>query len=156
MKQLTGDDWRNLRLVRLSALADSPSAFGSRLEEEERLDDTDWRKWADSGSVFIASENGSPVGMVAALDGDSPAERRLVALWVHPDHRAHGVASALIWHVEDWARRQGADRLTLWVAHSNEAARRLYLLRGYKNTGNRKSLPSDPAVEEDQMWLALC
>ena len=100
VKQVTEDDWRDLRLVRLSALAHSPSAFASSLEEEERSSEADWREWAGSGSVFIALVQGSPVGMVAALDGDSREERRLVALWVSPVHRACGVASALMSQVE--------------------------------------------------------
>jgi GNAT superfamily N-acetyltransferase len=155
VQQATEDDWRDLRLVRLSALADSPSAFGSSLKEEEGFSETDWREWADSGRVFIAVVKGSPVGMVAVVDGESPEERRLVALWVHPDHRACGIASALVSHVEDWARQDGAERLTLWVAQSNESARSLYQFRGFKDTGQRKPLPSSPGVEEEQMVLAL-
>jgi hypothetical protein len=82
VKRATAEDWRALRLVRLSALADSPSAFGSSLDEEEGLGESVWRQWASSGVVFLALVEDSPVGMVAALDGESSEDRRLVALWV--------------------------------------------------------------------------
>jgi ribosomal protein S18 acetylase RimI-like enzyme len=76
-------------------------------------------------------------------------------LWVHPDHRAGGIASTLVAQVEDWARQAGAERLTLWVAQNNEPARSLYRLRGFVETGNRKDLPSNPGIKEQQMLLRL-
>jgi ribosomal protein S18 acetylase RimI-like enzyme len=155
VRRATPDDWRDVRLVRLSALADSPSAFGSNLEAEEGFSETVWRQWAGSGPVFLALVKGSAVGMVAALAGDSLEERRLVALWVHPDHRAGGIASTLVAQVEDWARQDGAERLTLWVAQNNEPALSLYRLRGFKDTGKRKDLPSNPGIKEQQMLLRL-
>ena len=155
VKRATEEDWRELRLMRLSALADSPSAFGSTLEQEQGLADGAWRDWARSSAVFIASAGGTPVGMVAAIDGDRSAERRLVALWVTPERRGRGVAAALVAHVEEWARQDGAEQLTLWVAQGNEPARRLYQERGFEDSGERRPLPSNPAVEEHQMVLAL-
>lgn len=155
VKQATEHDWRQLRLVRLSALADSPSAFASSLDEEERFTEADWREWARSSRVFIAVADSAPVGVVGAFRGDSPEERTLVALWVHPDHRGGGVASALVSHVEDWGRQDGAERLTLWVAQGNEPATSLYESHGFEWSGKRKRLPSSPEVEEQQMLLTL-
>ncbi len=155
VQRASEDDWRDVRLVRLSALADSPSAFGSSLEEEEGFSEADWRGWARSSPVFIALADGAPIGMVAAFPGDPSEDRRLVALWVNPDHRGDGVASALVSHVEDWARQDGAERLTLWVAQTNEPARALYQSHGFAGSERRKSLPSNPGVEEEQMLLSL-
>jgi ribosomal protein S18 acetylase RimI-like enzyme len=155
VKRATAEDWRALRLVRLSALADAPSAFGSSLGEEEGFGESVWRQWASSGVVFLALVEGSPVGMVAALDGESSEDRRLVALWVHPDQRGSGIASALVTQVVDWVRQHGAKRLVLWVARSNEPARLLYRLHGFRDAGERKPLPSNPGIEEEQMLLQL-
>ena len=155
VERATDQDWRDLRAVRLSALAESPTAFGSTLDAEEALDDSAWRSWVRNGAVFIATASGAPVGMVAVVDGDAADERSLVALWVAPEHRGSGVGSALVSHVEDWARRDGARQLTLWVAHGNEEARRLYRRHGFRDTGRHRPLPSNPDVDEEHMHLAL-
>jgi len=44
VERITGDDWEHLRAVRLGALADSPSAFGSSLEREQQYDEERWRE----------------------------------------------------------------------------------------------------------------
>ena len=155
VRRVSEEDWREVREVRLAALADSPSAFGSTLSEERAHDEDDWREWCGSSAVFVARDGEVPVGMVAGFDGASPAERRLVALWVHPDHRGAGVASALLAAVEDWARADGADRLLLWVADGNGTARRLYGRHGFAASGRHQTLPSDPDVDEEQLRLVL-
>ena len=155
VRRATEEDWRELRSVRLAALEDSPQAFGSSLADEERLGQESWRVWARSAAVFIAFGSGAPVGMVAAHGGASPDERRLVALWVSPDHRRDGVASALIAHVEAWARAEGARRLTLWVTEGNKSARRAYEGHGFRVAGERKPLPSNPAAQEELLVLTL-
>ena len=41
--RVTGRDWRTLREVRLHALAEEPSAFGSTLERELAYEEHTWR-----------------------------------------------------------------------------------------------------------------
>jgi RimJ/RimL family protein N-acetyltransferase len=55
----------------------------------------------------------------------------------------------------DWARGDGADALTLWVADGNSRARELYERLDFRPTGVRQALPSNPAVGEDEFSLAL-
>jgi GNAT superfamily N-acetyltransferase len=155
VRRATECDWRQVCRARLSALADSPSAFGSSLSKEESFVEADWRKWTQSAAIFLALQSGEPVGIVAGCDGNTAQDRRLIALWVHPERRGGGLASDLVACVENWARGNGAQRLTLWVAEGNESARRLYLARGFKPSGTSKLLPSDPAIAEEQMLLSL-
>ena len=76
-------------------------------------------------------------------------------MWVHPDHRGTGVATALLEAVTTWARDDGASRLTLWVARTNDTAANLYRRKGFTATGESKPLPSNPSVLEDQLALDL-
>jgi RimJ/RimL family protein N-acetyltransferase len=55
----------------------------------------------------------------------------------------------------DWARDRGLSRLYLWVTDTNRAARTLYERSGFKATGERQPLPSDPARSEIEMMLPL-
>jgi GNAT superfamily N-acetyltransferase len=139
----------------MAALAGSPRAFGSTFEREQAYDEDAWRQWPRAAAVFLADEGDVPVAMVAGFDGDTVEERQLVSLWVHPDHRGRGIASRLVTHVEDWAREEGAHRLVLWVADGNEAALRLYQRHGFTESGKSKSLPSNPAINEQQMLRQL-
>ncbi|HEX3682111.1 MAG TPA: GNAT family N-acetyltransferase [Bryobacteraceae bacterium] len=52
-------------------------------------------------------------------------------LFVVPSSRRHGVARALMLRAEQFARENGAERLTLSTAHDNHAAQALYRSLGY-------------------------
>ena len=139
----------------LAALADSPSAFGSSLEREQQYDEERWREWSRNVSTFLAFRAGVPVGIAGGMAGSRPDERTLVAMWVHPDHRRTGVASALLDAVRSWARDDGATGLILWVTRTNDPAATLYRRAGFTPAGDSKPLPSDPSLIEDKLALAL-
>jgi len=63
------------------------------------------------------------------------------------------ITHALIDAVLRWSRDHGAQSVELWVTVTNEAARRLYLRSGFRETGVRQALPSDPSIEEVEMRL---
>jgi ribosomal protein S18 acetylase RimI-like enzyme len=60
-------------------------------------------------------------------------------LYVDPPARRKGVATALVEHAEEFARRTGAERLTLATAHDNAAAQNVYRKLGY--------------VREEHFWI---
>ncbi|HEX7535430.1 MAG TPA: GNAT family N-acetyltransferase [Dermatophilaceae bacterium] len=153
--RVTGEDWRELRAVRLAALAEAPAAFGSNLRREQDFGEDQWRDWSRSAGLFIARVGGTPVGMAAGVSGDSNVECKLVGMWVDPGWRGRDVASGLVGSVIDWARSEGSERVRLWVADGNESARRLYERLGFVVTGDRKPVPG-PAQYRGEMALELC
>jgi len=155
VRQVTEDGWRDLRGIRLAALAEAPTAFGSSLRREEEFDENRWRDWSRSAGLFMAFAGSSPVGMAACVSGESCSERKLVGMWVDPLWRGRDAASMLVTSVVDWAGTQGAERMSLWVVEGNESARRLYTGRGFEITGSRKPLPSNPELFANEMALAL-
>ena len=148
-------DWKHLRTVRLAALAESPEAFGSDYSTEEQFSEADWREWARDWATFLAFHCDTPIGMAAGIPSGQPDERKLIAAWVHPDHRGHAVAAALVEAVQQWARTEGAGKVSLWVTQTNQPAVRLYRRLGFEPTGQSKPLPSDPRLIEDQLFLYL-
>ena len=155
VERVEGQHWARLRAVRLAALADAPSAFGSSLEREQHYDEERWRDWSHNVATFLALREGIPVGMAGGVAGDSTDERAVVAMWVHAEHRRTGIASALLDAVRSWARDDGASRLVLWVTRTNNAASTLYRRAGFTLTGESKPLPSDPSLTEDKLAQAL-
>lgn len=156
VRRVSPDDWRTLRDVRLAALREAPYAFGSSYARELAYDEARWRAWVTTGACLLCWQAGEPVGIaVGVADPDEPDERHLVSMWVRTSARGTGAADVLVRAICGWARGEGAASLTLWVADGNERARRFYESAGFRRTGLRQPLPSNPAVGEEQLRLAL-
>jgi GNAT superfamily N-acetyltransferase len=158
------DDWRELRDVRLRALADAPSAFGSTLGREAVFPDDVWRERAAQGRTLLARTvpDGGPagndrspgpvVGIAAVVPSpDDATVAELVSVWVEPGARGSGVAASLLARADDLAAGLGARTLALWVTATNAPALRLYERAGFAPTGETQPLPSDPRLVELRM-----
>src|SRR5262249_25974913 len=153
-----------LRALRLRALADAPTAFGSTLAREQAFTDDIWSERAQRGAsgvdnvTFVAEHDGRWLGIVTGLarDPDVPDDPRpeIVGMFVAPEARGRGVGAALVDAVVGWARARRATGLTLWVTATNTPALALYERCGFKPTGERKPLDPSPAVEEIRMARA--
>lgn len=153
IRQARASDWELLRELRLRALADAPDAsLSSTLDKEARHPQEVWRRWAEGGPTsvnFLARKGGAGIGMAAIFaDPSAPRCMHLVAMWVDPSHRRRGVARALIDQAVRWADERQACEVVLWVADHNRAAWTLYEQIGFRPTGERQPLPSNPTLTE--------
>lgn len=162
VRRICEDEAETFRRVRLAALSDSPAAFGSTFEREERLTATDWEERArrsatgDDRSTFFALDGANIVGLVGGYrPEDDRKSIELVSMWTDPSVRRSGVGRLLVEAVVGWARSLGAERVDLWVARGNTAAENLYRAMGFAETGDYQPLPSDPCREELRMRLAI-
>jgi len=151
-----------LRDVRLAALQESPSAFGSTYEAEASRADDEWIERAQRGAAgvdrvtFFAVVNGEIVGLVGGFRPDSDASNvDLVSMWTAPRARRLGVARALVAAVLQWATTASATMVHLWVTRGNEPALRLYESMGFRLTGESQPLSSDLAKDELAMTRDL-
>ena len=137
------DEWERVREIRIRALTDSPDAFGSTLEREERFEEIDWRNRLNQEGVatFIATlGKGQDIGLVTGAPYDEVAG--LFSMWVSPEARGTGVGKQLVEVVVDWAASEGFPRILLDVADHNVAAIALYKSIGFQRTGIVGTLPS--------------
>ncbi len=152
------EDWRALRDIRLEALRDVPTAFGSTYEREVVRGETHWRDRIFRGGTFLAYlpdlSASEPAGLIGGYQED-PATVELVSLYVRPRARGRGVGEALVAAVVGWARDQNAAEVHLWVTETNSPARALYERCGFALTGEQQPLPSDPSLGEVAMSLPL-
>jgi RimJ/RimL family protein N-acetyltransferase len=153
-RRLTSDDWRTLRDVRLAALADAPHAYGSTLAIEREFDEAMWRRRLDTALWVTAVRNAENAGLVGVFrqPDDTPM---LIAMWVNPAHRGHGVGDALITEMFRWVKEKRWSRIVLRVADGNEAARKLFLRHGFTPTGQREPLESNPGVRTEMLSRPL-
>jgi GNAT superfamily N-acetyltransferase len=158
IRRVRPDEGPVLQMVRLAALADSPSAFGSSYAAEADQPDDYWEARAvlgaagESSVTLFAVIAGSVVGLVAAYQPDAAGlSVELVSMWVAPAQRRAGIAAELVDAVVGWARETGAATVELWVTRGNDAAVRLYETEGFRLTGDHQPLPSDPCKDELRM-----
>ena len=135
VRQLTPDDWRILRDIRLAALADAPDAFMMTYADAVGLDQEQWRIRTTRSDMFAAFVGGEPVGMAGLIGPSAPAgDHTLIAMWVAPALRGTGVADALIETAVARATSLGASTVRLEVAPGNARAEKVYLRHGFAIT----------------------
>jgi GNAT superfamily N-acetyltransferase len=156
VRETVTGDWQALRDIRLEALREAPTAFGSTHQQEAARDEAHWHDRISRGGTFLAyiPEAAEPAGLVGGYLED-PATAELVSMYVRPRARGRGVGEALVVAVIDWARDKNAAHVHLWVTETNAHARALYGRLGFTLTGERQPLPSDPRIGEVAMSRPL-
>ena len=144
--------------VRLRALREDPTAFGSTYAQESQLTDAEWielavRRAAKGSMVWLALADG-PCGIVGVFL-ESVTHARLVSMWVAKDARGQGIGKALVDAVIAWAREERAHTVVLTVTSNNDTAMRFYEGLGFGRTGRTEPYPNDPALCEYEMELGL-
>lgn len=161
IRRIRADEWRELRRLRLRALADAPLAFGSTLAREAAYPDERWIAESagaagDEHVTVVAAVGDGWVAMARGFPGrEDPRCIWLVGVYVEPEWRGNGLAQAVSDGVVEWARARGADEVRLHVADWNGAARRTYERLGFRPTGVKETLPHDASVIETEMRLRL-
>ncbi len=158
IRTIGSDDWAAFRDIRLAALADSPSAFGSTLAEAQVRTDVEWesmvrnRTTGDGSAIWLAeSDHGRALGVVAADYVDGTDETELVSMWVAPEERGTGLGVRLVEELVAWAAASGSGSVSLWVMRGNVAAQRLYESAGFSVITDHQPLPDDPCRDEIRM-----
>ncbi len=162
IRQVTENDARLLKVVRLAALAEAPYAFGSTHEREAAMSDDEWSERARSSAArvdrvtFFAEDGADVVGLVTGLRTDDPIDGvEVVSMWIDPQHRRRGLGRSLVDEVVGWAAAHRATSISLWVTRGNEPAAQLYRALGFTATDEFQPLPSDPCRDEVRMTRRL-
>lgn len=157
VRRVLADDWRELKRLRLAALATDPAAFGSTLEVEAAFGDEVWigrareSATSDQRATWVAcAEDGRMVGMVGAhVEGQVAS---LFGTWVDPAVRGAGVGGRLLDALVVWLEaRHPAATISLSVNPALAAAVRLYESRGFTPTGASKAIDHTPGARCAEM-----
>jgi len=138
------DEWRELRDVRLRALAEAPDAFGTTHSEALARPNDWWRGWAersasDAGQAMFLAREGDDVVGIAGVFGDR-SRFDVISMWTDPAHRGKGIGAALLRAAVAFA---GDAPVFLSVTEGNDDARRLYERHGFVPTGSVEPLRSN-------------
>jgi len=151
----------NYRRVRLRALRDTPSAFGSTYQRESQFSEDDWIKRAenlctDRSVGYLAFDDGEYCGIAACfLNEQDSTKADLVSMWVATEYRRTGTGRLLVDAITTWAKAHGARSLLLLVTSSNDAAMQFYRRIGFSLTGRTEPYPNDPSLIELEMCRSI-
>ena len=106
------------------------------------------REIVDSGLAFVAEEGDGPVGFALARRTGARSGR-LTDIYVMPEARRGGVASALVGAVVEALAPQGVEHLELDVLSSNVEARTVYHRWGF--TENQVVLVAPTSVLQERL-----
>ncbi|MBT3602186.1 MAG: GNAT family N-acetyltransferase [Candidatus Latescibacteria bacterium] len=144
-----------LKDVRLRALQDTPSAFGSTHAREALFTDEMWivRATLQPDRVtYLAMDGQEACGIIGGfLNLEEGPRVTLVSMWVAPTHRCVGVGQQLVQAITGWAKAQSVGRLFLQVTNNNDLAIAFYQRIGFAKTGRTESYPNDPNLVEYEM-----
>ena len=142
------------RDLRLRALRDAPDAFAETAAEAEARPASYWEDFTRSVTqpgrhvMFLACDGNAVYGSMYGLrDRESSDIGRVGGTWVDPAYRRQGIGKALLHAVISWARDERFNRLRLWVPVASVGAIALYRRAGFDDTGRRRALPTNAAVQ---------
>jgi GNAT superfamily N-acetyltransferase len=150
------------RDLRLRALGDAPDSFGETIAEAAARPASYWEQLTRSVTqpgqdvMFLACDGHDVVGSAYGLvDRARPDAGRVGGMWVEPAWRRHGVGRALLREVIDWGRARAFRRLGLWAPDHDPGTIALYSRAGFRQTGDRRPLPTNPSLSIIAMEIEL-
>lgn len=162
VQRLRRGEGQKIRALRLAALSDAPSSFGSSFAREVEYPPERWDALADQSDsgerivVFVAVSATRWLGMAGGyLDEQDPSVATLWGMWVDASVRRHGCGHRLLEAVRAWAAARGVVRLELSVTDRAPAAAALYRKFGFIETGEGSPLAADPSITEYSMTQSL-
>jgi ribosomal protein S18 acetylase RimI-like enzyme len=162
VKRITPESALVFKDVRLRALEESPTAFGSTYAKESQLSDEEWvrraARWSGEGAdaIFLALDGDAACGIVGSyVEEGKPGLTQVISMWVNPAFRRMGVGEKLIDAVVEWNRLRDIREVRLMVTSVNQGAIAFYERIGFRMTGMTGPYPNDPAIVEYEMALML-
>lgn len=149
---LQPDRWNDYRILRLAALEQEPSAFGSSPEEDGELAEGDWKD--RMRHALFALDRGTPIGMIAFAQQSKRKTRHIAGIYgvyVARGYRGQGVGHRLLGAALD-AIQERAEIIKVRLAVNPEqlAAVRLYERHGFETVGRfRRELCVDGVYYDD-------
>lgn len=141
VRTLDVDEWERFRAIRLLALQESPEAFVATHESEAAEPETFWRERMQRATRLLAEVDGETVGTASIGQyEDHPEAAQLFGLWVAPDRRGSGVATALVRAGAKVAKDDGCRHLLYWVGTENGRAVAFASGFGFRPTSERRPM----------------
>ncbi len=150
-------DWEIYKKLRLEALVESPSAFGSSYEEQANYPEELWRERAPT--TLFAFVNGDPAGLIGLVRQPRIKQRHIVdvvSFYVKQKYRNMGIGKGLLDEIMSNIRNlQGITKVRVGVNTTQIAAQRIYQNYGFEVVGKCKREFKDGDTYYDMLQMEL-
>lgn len=155
------EDATNFSELRMEALRDNPTAFGSSYEARENCT-LDWALRVLAGDPqqersFVAEHDGILLGMASIRRAHGRKTRHsatIAGMYVKPEWREMGIVDALLGVCFEWARSNDVIILKLAVVTVNRPALRAYERAGFRHYGTDPMVILHKGIYYDEYLLA--
>jgi RimJ/RimL family protein N-acetyltransferase len=141
LRQLVPSDAAAFKALRIFAMQESPTAFGSsQIEEEQRSLESIQTMFSDPRhlrvGVFNSSQLVATAGLIQLTRQKTQHKADIVGVYTLPAYRGQGAARRMMYTIIEHAKQQdGLEVLLLAVTEGNVAARNLYSSLGFLEYG---------------------
>lgn len=157
IRWLKPDDWGIYKKLRLEALLESPSAFGSSYEEQANYPDELWKERAPS--TLFAFVDGIPAGLIGLYRQPRIKQKHIVnvvSFYVKRQYRNMGLGKALLDEIMTHIRElPGVTKVSIGVNTTQIAAQRIYQNYGFEVVGKCKREFRDGDTYYDMVQMEL-
>lgn len=144
IEQITPDNWREYKEIRLKSLQGDPQAFGSTYEAELQFSEEKWKERSTNKNTItlVAKEGKELVGIVGAHWENYEKTKHIAHIWgmfVDKDYRGQGIGKMLMEEIERRAKQRGqTKKIKLEVVVKQEVALEMYKKLGYRLVGKQE------------------
>ncbi|WP_127534741.1 GNAT family N-acetyltransferase [Paenibacillus kobensis] len=162
IKLLDIGDAERYRELRIQSLRENPEAFLTTLEIQlaKTIEQVRDNLIPVNGKFTLgAFELHELVGMVTFVRESHPKtmhKGNLLAMYVSPEYRGHGIGKALVQElVSRAAQLDGLEQINLTVIANNDAAKRLYASVGFEVYGTERNAMKEGGQYWDDEFMVL-
>ena len=153
VEELSPNDWKRLRVIRLAALESDGHAFGGNLEAESQMTEAEWRSKCEIFNALVAVVDGVDIGFMSVenLQGDFGTTCWVGSCWVDPEYRGKGALRALFQYVDQVSEERdwGIQGLGVWI--DNHSAIAAYEKLGFSHKGEPQESTRKPGLYYQRM-----
>jgi RimJ/RimL family protein N-acetyltransferase len=150
-------DVERLKRLRLSALKDSPTAFGAKYENLKDRPDHYWQQVIKASSWCLVSIDGLDIGLLAVdrADKDRNSDCWLSSWWISENYRGRGISKLMADWVYNLCKENGWEKIGLGVWPDNKNAIAVYLKLGFELADGLMPSRSIPGLMYQPMYKSI-
>ena len=157
LNKATAEDFLRLKSLRLSALKNSPTAFGAKFDDLKDRPENYWQQLIKVSSWCLAAADGADIALLAVdrADKDRNSDCWLSSWWISENYRGRGISKLMADWVYNLCKENGWEKIGLGVWPDNKNAIAVYLKLGFELADGLMPSRSIPGLMYQPMYKSI-